>query len=427
MKVGIVGMGAAGVRAAMLLEEAGVEVRLFEARDRVGGRLYTVEGPNGLLYDAGGEWIDADHHRILDLARSVGVDPEPTPRWPGLVKFGDSLCKEDDLWPEALEDEVRFEAAAADIAQKLNPIPWENEAFASLDETNLAAFIEQNTTSERGRWWLRRRFGSDEGDDVERIGLLGWLLGYRLYLEREPNAMSAYRLSGGMGRLIERLASQLKTPISYERVLRRVLNDGNRVGLQFDDGEATVDHAILCLPPPALERVVFDPALPTEKRCALEACEMSQTLKLSIEFKTKWWEAREWSGSLICDLPIQQTWDGTKGDRPVLNCYIGGADARYFMEHPEPVHEAVSQLATLFPEAADEFVDGALYNWPKDTFAMGSFSHLAPGYVLQHMKHIAAPVDNIHFAGEHTASWVGFIEGAVESAERVVAEVLAKR
>lgn len=425
MRVGIVGMGAAGLRAATLLEKAGVDVRLFEARDRIGGRLHTVSGPNGLLYDAGGEWIDADHVRILEMAREAGVEPEPTPRWPGLVCHRGDVCKEDDLWPEALEDELRFEAVARDLAAQIDPVPWNNGHLAHLDPITLADFIDQNATSERGKWWLRRRFGSDEGDDVEKIGLLGWLVGYRMYLDREPDAMSAYRLSGGMGRLFEHVAGQLKSKILFEKVLRRVINDGKTVTLQFDDGETTVDHAILTLPPPALERVVFDPALPTGKRCALEACEMSHTIKIALEFKSKWWEDIEWSGSLICDLHLQQTWDGTKGERPVLNCYIGGRDADYFLNVSDPVHSALNQLSEIFPQARKEFLDGAMYDWVRDTFAMGSFSHLAPGYVLEHMMHIASPLGHVHFAGEHTASWVGFIEGAVESGERAVAEILA--
>jgi monoamine oxidase len=426
MKVAVVGMGAAGIQAALLLEQAGIETRLFEARDRVGGRLYTVEGPDGLLYDAGGEWIDADHTRILEMARSIGVEPEPTPRWPGIVCYRGEMCNEHSLWSDALEDELRLEAAAEELARNMNPVPWDNEHLASFDDVTLAQFIDEQAQSERGKWWLRRRFGSDEGDDVERIGLLGWLAGYRMYLNREPDSMSAYRLSGGMGRLFERVAQTLKTPIHFEMALRRVINDGNRVILQFDDGEATVDHAILCLPPPALERICFDPALPPTKRCAIEACEMSRTIKISLQFKTKWWERRKWSGSLICDLPIQQTWDGTKGEVPVLNCYIGGRDADHFLTQTHPVPAALHQLAEIFPEAKDEFVNGILYDWVRDTFAMGSFSHLAPGYVLQHMKFIAEPLGRIHFAGEHTASWVGFIEGALESGERAVGEILER-
>ena len=62
MTVGVVGMGIAGLRAAMLLEASGIDVKLFEVRDRIGGRLRTwTDGTDGTVYEAGGEWIDSDH------------------------------------------------------------------------------------------------------------------------------------------------------------------------------------------------------------------------------------------------------------------------------------------------------------------------------------------------------------------------------
>lgn len=424
MKVAVVGMGAAGIRTAMLLEAAGVDVRLFEARDRVGGRLYTVRGPGGVAYDAGGEWVDADHCRTLALAREHGFEAEATPRWPGVVCYRGEMCPEDNLWADALEDELRLEAAAQEICRNLHATPWENEQYAALDDVTLADFIRENSSSERGRWWLGAKYRSDEGDDPDRIGLLGWLLGYRNYLGRDDDAASAFRLADGMGRLFESLAASLRTPILMEKVLRRVVHDDRRVILQFDDGETTVDRVVLCMPPPALERVVFDPALPSAKRCAIEACEMSRAIKIALEFDEPWWHQEEWSGSLLCDMPVQQTWDGTKGGRAVLNCYVCGRDSLHFTQNGQPVACAVRQLADLFPAAQERFARGVMYDWVSDTFALGAFSHMPPGYVMNHLAHIARPCGRIHFAGEHAATWYGFIEGALESAERATAEVL---
>ena len=64
MKVAVIGLGAAGLRAAMLLERAGATVSLFEARKRIGGRIHTIR-KGKTVYDAGGEWLDADHYRTI--------------------------------------------------------------------------------------------------------------------------------------------------------------------------------------------------------------------------------------------------------------------------------------------------------------------------------------------------------------------------
>ena len=90
----------------------------------------------------------------------------------------------------------------------------------------------------------------------------------------------------------------------------------------------------------------------------------------------------------------------------------------------DPVNAGAYELAKLNPAAAKHFKRGWAHLWPLDPYAQGGFSHLAPGYVLEYMEHISTHTDRIHYAGEHTAHWNGFIEGALESADRVVQEIL---
>jgi monoamine oxidase len=112
------------------------------------------------------------------------------------------------------------------------------------------------------------------------------------------------------------------------------------------------------------------------------------------------------------------------GEAPVLSAYICGKQAVEWTQLGDPVRAGVYELSQMFPEAEEHFRRGWVHDWISDPYARGAFSNLAPNYVLDHMAHIAPPEGRIHFAGEHTASWVGFIEGALESAERVADEVL---
>jgi monoamine oxidase len=129
---------------------------------------------------------------------------------------------------------------------------------------------------------------------------------------------------------------------------------------------------------------------------------------------------------MLCDGPLQQTWDGSMGEAPVITSYVCGEEAVRRGELGDPVAAGLYELCQIAPAARDHFVRGWFHNWPKDPFAQGAFSHLAPGYVLEHMPYIAPAEDRIFFAGEHTSPWVGFIEGAFESAERVVSEVIIR-
>lgn len=424
MRVAIVGMGASGLMAASLLERAGVELRLFEARRRVGGRLLTVQGDNGPLYEAGGEWIDSDHKRVLNLAEELGFEIDPTPRWPGLVFYRGEQCPENEIWHDAFEDELRLLSVADDLCTRVNPVPWDNQHLTSLDDVSLSDFIRENATSERGQWWLGAKYRSDEGDDVERVGLLGWLLTHRLYMSRGDEAASAFRIRGGIGAMFEAVAESLKTPIHYGMPLCRVIQEGKQVLLQFEDGEAAFDRVLLAMPTPALERIVFDPALPTEKRCAIEASEMGRSVKIALQFEGAWWKDLGWSGSMFCDMPIQQCWDASRGESSVLCCYVCGRDSEHFRCSRSAVEVALEQLDALFPGASKHFVCGAAHDWSSEAFSRGGFSHIPKGYVMSHLQHIATPLERVHFAGEYAATWNGFIEGALESAERAVEEIL---
>lgn len=424
MKVAIVGAGAAGLRAAMLLEAAGAEVSVYEARPRLGGRIYTVR-EEGMAYDAGGEWIDADHQRVLSLSDELGLELLPTGKFPRDIYHAGAHCTEMALWGDALEDDLRLEAFAREHARDLVPIPWENQNQQTQESTTVADVLSEVAQSSRGHWWLSAQIRSDEGDDPERIGMLGWLVGYRHYLDREEDVMSAFRIKGGMDLLTSGMAQRLRGSIHTEKVLRRVEADGKKVILHFDDEREVADHAVLTLPPKALERVVFDPALSREKRCAVEACGMSRVVKVCLEFESAWWRDLPSRGSIHTDGALQQLWDASQGERPVLTAYVCGAESETWVSNPAAIRRAHAELVSTIPSARDaKLISGKVYDWTRDEFALGGFSHLAPGYVLEHMENIAPPEGRIHFAGEHTALWTGFIEGALESAERTAQEIL---
>lgn len=418
-------MGAAGLRTAMLLKQAGAELELFEARDRPGGRLHTIDAGFGSVFEGGGEWIDSDHRRVIELLKCFGHEPLVNKEWPGKVVYGGKHTTEALLWNDALEDELRVEAAAREHCRDLYEPAWSNVRHSEWDAKNVAMFLANHTTTERGRWWVTANVRSDEGDDLSRIGLLGWLAGYMKYLDRDGDVASSYRIPGGARTLYEAMVDAVDEPIRYNHVLRRVRQDATGVTLIFADGESRVDRLVLTLPPPCLEQVVFEPALSVYKRCAVEACEMSRAIKLTWEFETPWWKDQGWGGSMKCEGPIQQTWDASLGEAHLLTAYVCGQAATEWANLEDPIRAGVHELSTLVPEAAFTYKRGWMQDWISDPFSRGAFSHCAPGYVLEHMEHISTPEDRIHFAGEHCATWTGFVEGALESAESVTTEVLS--
>lgn len=416
MKIAIVGAGFSGLEAAHRLNDLGHETTIFEARDRVGGRCHTVREGDA-VFEAGGEWIDADHDRVLKRMLEFSQNLLPAPEEPrGIICKGEWIS-EDNLWEAAESDAVDLENNAVSLSGKLVFPGWENEGFYDLDDETLEGLVAQICQSEVGKWWVSAQLRSDEGDDPERIGLLGWLLGYRLYLDREGAEMSAFRFENGASALAEQMAVGLDIRLNTK--VSEIHQDVDGVTV---DGHP-FDLVVITVPPSVTRQIRFKPSLPDTAHLSQERCEMSRAIKLTWQFKNNFWNGTLGNGNLHWDGKLQQTWDAGLGSAPILSAYICGKEAVDILDSGDPLEVGLAELEQIFPTARGEFVKGWVSDWIHDPFAKGAFSHLAPGYVFGGMQYIAEPVGRVYFAGEHTAKWTGFIEGALESGERVAQEI----
>jgi monoamine oxidase len=85
----------------------------------------------------------------------------------------------------------------------------------------------------------------------------------------------------------------------------------------------------------------------------------------------------------------------------------------------------VDVVAEAFPEIRTAFEKGVVHSWPLERWSRGAFVTFRPGQMTAMMPAISQPEHGFHFAGEHTSSWMGWMEGALESGERAAREVLA--
>ncbi|MBA4292501.1 hypothetical protein C0431_05975 [bacterium] len=440
MKIGVVGAGIAGLRAAMLLEQKGHEVTIFEARDRVGGRMLTVDRGEG-WYEAGGEWIDADHHRVLRLCREFGVAPEKSSQWPGLVVYQGEFATENQVWPEAEADAALVHEGAVQLIEQWrkdgDPSRLLNRDLLDLDSMDmpLGKWLDRVCSGVQGRWWAEAVTRSDEGEDTAQVGLLGWLRGYAHYLERSEGEMSLYRIGGGGGRLCERMAERLRD-IRLGRAVRLI--DPDEGEIEFVDGERLVfDRVVGAVPGPILDRLIDPVGKAQEEGREAEVGEirewsiggsgtrMARAVKVVLEFDRPWWREKNWTGRMLCDLPCQQTWEIGRGNLHALGCYVCGEEGVWLSGRQDGVDVALRALSEIHPEAMRYFVAGAVHDWIRDEFSCGAFPFFGEGHAPAEIDRVVGtePIGRLHVAGDWACSWMGFIEGALESAERVAGEI----
>ena len=423
MEIAVVGLGPAGLRTGMLLEEAGHTVTYFEARDRIGGRLHTLKTEKG-FYEAGGEWIDSDHERLLKLVNDLCGKPVPSDQWPGVFIYGDQTYSEDDFGEAANGDWSRVEEAADAIAIDLDEDPVMNVIYAGLDDQNLHDFLDKCSVTKLGRATLENDLRSDEGEDTRNISFLGWLCGRVKTFAREGGEMSSDRFPTGASGFCEAMRLRLRGQIYFNHVLQQIEVGGSRVMLSFQGDSRSFDRVVLAIPAGNLKKINFVPGLSNGKLEAFEAVKMSRTIKVALHFSSRFWIQHGIKGRIKTDGLMQQCWDGSRGEEAILLCYLCGDQAMEIASHwPDSANELLDGIEKALPDARENFVKAELHDWVGDEFAGGGFFSLPPGFVMGHWNDLMQPEMGIHFAGDYNCTWSGFIEGALESAERVAAEI----
>lgn len=428
MEIAIIGAGLAGLSAAIGLERRGASVHVLEASSRIGGRLRTHRPLAGIAYEAGAEWIDADHHRVRAWLEGLGTPAVAVPPTDDRVELLGDHATLSTLWPDARADEAALHEAADALCRRLIAAGWAGPLADDTDRRSLASFVEQVASSARGRAWLELRLRGDEGTDLDQVGLLGWLLGWSCYLDRAGDEPGRLALPQASDVLLERMAADLARPVSLRTPVRALEHDGEGIVVHAATWQRRFDRVILTLPPPQLRRIALPP-LPPRKQQALAACGSSSALKIALAYARPWWRDRPGRGRLLSDGLVQETWVPACAEGHVLMVYVGGRRAEALRCAAEPVQLVVDALACAGEPAREGLLGGWVHDWSRRRFAGLAHVHLRQGCGADgaHLPAAAAAVGPLCFAGSWTASWHGFMEGALESAERVVDAIAGSR
>lgn len=438
--VAVVGGGLAGLVAALWLEREGYEVAVLEARDRVGGRLSTVHQDRYWI-DEGGQWLGEGQNRIYGLAFELGLELFPT------HTNGDTIAVIDGtryrfrgemprLDPLVLADFAqgfwRFERVVRGVSTEA---PWRHPRAARLDAETIRSWAQRAFLTAKARKLFELFISAVFAADPEEISLLFAAFyvkggGSFRNMIATQNGAQQDRVVGGTQQIVEKLASNLQGPLLLGCPVSEITQDNQKVEVRGAKTTLSCARAVVAIPPSLAARIAFEPALPGDKQNLLERMPPGSVIKFHAVYEEPFWRSEGLSGEAgSTDLPISFTFDNSP---PEANCgvLVGFAEGRNAqalrkMEESERRRIVLDSFREYFGHPALEPAQYFEKDWSKEPWTRGCYAaHMPPWALWRYGEALRAPVGRVHFAGTETARiWPGYMEGAIESGERVAYEV----
>jgi monoamine oxidase len=441
----VVGAGYAGLTAARRLGQGGRSVVVLEARDRVGGRVWTQKRADGSPVDRGGGWLAPYHDRALALAGEVGVrtyktyvkgahllvDGSRTRRYTGLIPK---------ISPLAVLTIARAQWKLDRLAKKV-PLdaPWTAPRAAEWDSESVASYVARcGITPGIGydlfEMAVRGLFAGDL-DDVSFLNLLFLVRAHHSINKLFSIEKGAQEnlVEGGAGEIARRVAAELGDAVRVSSPVRSITYADDHVTVEAGNLSVNACHAVVTVPPALALDIAFDPPLPDDRRALYEKAVAGPETKTLVVYDEPFWRAAGFSGQTsehgsAAEVTIDASpVSGTPG--VIASFTFGTVAERVQKLDPEVRRQAVLDALTarLGPRAATpiDFIETA---WWEDEWTRGcSMAHFPPGVLTRYGPLLQQPMGRVHWAGTETATTsYGAIDGAIRSGERAAREVFAR-
>lgn len=436
----VVGAGFAGLSAALALHRAGRKVIVLEGRSRVGGRVYTFRGySNDKIAEAGAEFINPEHHRIQALAQEFGLSLEEVPgmdEWFSWLALEGKLgaAKDTSVWGVRLDQEIRkIDGALAELGKRVNDPanPQYMADAAELDAMPVQAWLDSLDVHPLACKAFAARLQAEflvEPTNHSTLDIARW--GSLIAAEGIEGA--TYHIQGGNDQLAQSIAGELPDVRLLSTVTAVHQHDkGVTVNYDVDGRPASIEaeQVVMAVPINAMRRIQFEPPLPTVYQEALAKLTLGPVTKVILEYERPFWQEAGWTGLLLTDLPLNCIWvtaGGQLGDGGMLTVYTGGRPAVDFseMRDEKRIETVLAQIEMLFPGSTALLKSSRTIAWLNEPYSWGGYAFFPPGSVTAYYAALRQPDGRIHFAGEHTAVYQGYMEGAIESGQRAAAEIL---
>lgn len=433
-RVAVIGAGFSGLACAYELRSAGYDVHVFEARDRIGGRVHSLSDfIPGQAVEAGAELIGACHRLWIKYAKHfqlklVELDVPGEAEATATVEIKGRLYRNTEL--EDLEKGT--EQGHNDLASQASRVnweaPWDSPEAQLLDNQTVEQWIQGLNISDVAKQALRVEFEHDMAVPTTKMNFLALLCciqahgGEKYWVESEN-----FRCAEGNQQLAHKFAEaigpsriHLGCPIT---AVQRTDAGVQIVDTAGDPG--TFDDVVMATPPSVWNRIQFEPALPPGFQP-----QMGPAVKSLSQMKQRYWRP-DLSADSMSDSTLGMTWENpdATGKSAVLMSFAGGpfAEAAHGLTDTARNEEYDKHLERILPGYTQNVVRRQFVDWVSEEWTRCGYSFPLPGEFLKQAKILHVGVGRVHFAGEHASfGFVGYMEGALQAGVAVALR-LARR
>ncbi|MEO6801722.1 MAG: NAD(P)/FAD-dependent oxidoreductase [Granulicella sp.] len=412
----VIGGGIAGLATARALAESGQQILLLEARDRLGGRIFTRHC-DGEVIEFGAEFIHGRPPELWRLIEEAGLET--------YEREGESFCFEDQILracPEGREDMVSLLEGLEDWAEP---------------DVSFAEYLDRRSVRGEKREQI---VGFVEGFNAADHQLMSVAaLGRQQQAEDAIEGDRTFVLRGGYGQLTDFLAEKIAAAHGEIRLglpVRAIHWERGHVDAKTDAGTFSANRAVITLPLGVLRANLVPIMPPPEKMPGfLEKLEMGRVRRFTLVFRERFWTDRAETLSFLFDTggmpPVW--WSQHPASSAALTGWVGGPRSDLFagLSAEEIASQALRSLGSIFSLSEERLrsllIACETHDWQADSYSRGAYSYVVSGglEVSEEMSH---PIETtLYFAGEHTDTtghW-GTVHAALGSGLRAARQVLA--